>query len=67
MGQLGYGAGYQYAHDAPDAVVAQEHLPAALRGRRYYHPVQRGFEQEIGARLERWRAEIRRRKPEEAP
>jgi putative ATPase len=67
MGQLGYGAGYQYAHDAPDAVVAQEHLPAALRGRRYYHPVQRGFEQESGARLERWRAEIRRRKPEEAP
>jgi putative ATPase len=67
MGQLGYGAGYQYAHDAPDAVVAQEHLPAALRGRRYYHPVQRGFEQEIGARLERWQAALRHRKAEEAP
>jgi putative ATPase len=67
MDRLGYGAGYQYAHDDPDAVVAQEHLPAALRGRAYYHPVPRGFEQEIRARLERWRAELRRRKAEEAP
>ena len=67
MGQLGYGAGYQYAHDDPEAVVAQEHLPAALRGRSYYHPVPRGFEQQIRARLERWRAELRRRQAEEAP
>ena len=67
MGGLGYGRGYQYAHDDPEAVVAQEHLPAALRGRTYYHPVPRGFEQEIRLRLERWRAEVRRRKREEAP
>jgi len=67
MTELGYGAGYQYAHDAPDAVVAQEHLPPALRGRTYYHPVDRGFEQELRARLERWRAEIRRRQAQEAP
>jgi putative ATPase len=66
MGDLGYGVGYQYAHDAPDAVVQQEHLPAALRGRTYYHPVPRGVEQEIRARLERWRTELRRRKAEEA-
>jgi putative ATPase len=66
MTNLGYGAGYQYAHDAPDAIVAQEHLPAALRGRTYYHPVPRGFEQDIRARLERWRTELRRRKAEEA-
>ena len=67
MTELGYGAGYQYAHDAPDAIVAQDHLPAALRGRTYYHPVPRGFEQDIRARLERWRTELRRRKTEEAP
>jgi putative ATPase len=67
MTQLGYGAGYQYAHDDPDAVVAQDHLPTALRGRTYYHPVPRGLEQEIRTRLERWRAELRRRKPQEAP
>jgi putative ATPase len=66
MTNLGYGAGYRYAHDAPDAIVAQEHLPAALRGRTYYHPVPRGFEQDIRARLERWRAELRRRNAEEA-
>jgi putative ATPase len=67
MKGLGYGRGYQYAHDDPNAVVAQDHLPAALRGRTYYHPVARGFEQEIRQRLERWRAEVRRRKAEEAP
>ena len=67
MTELGYGAGYQYAHDAPDAIVAQDHLPAALRGRTYYHPVPRGFEQDIRGRLERWWTELRRRKTEEAP
>ena len=55
MAGLGYGAGYQYAHDAPHAQVDQEHLPAALRGRTYYHPVARGLEAEIGERLARWR------------
>jgi len=55
MASLGYGTGYQYAHDVPDAQVDQEHLPAALRGRTYYHPVSRGLESEIRARLERWR------------
>jgi putative ATPase len=65
MRELGYGQGYQYAHDAPDAQVDQAHLPAALRGRTYYHPVPRGFEAEIRARLERWRA--RRGQPAASP
>ncbi len=55
MSELGYGKDYQYAHDHPDALVPQEHLPEALRGRTYYHPTGRGFEAEIQARLERWR------------
>ena len=55
MKQLGYGAGYQYAHDAPDARVQQEHLPEALRGREYYHPSDRGLEGELGRRLAEWR------------
>ena len=38
MKDLGYGSGYQYAHDAPDARVEQEHLPESLRGRQYYRP-----------------------------
>ena len=63
MRDLGYGRGYQYAHDAPEARVEQEHLPEALRDRRYYRPVDRGLETELGRRLaewRRWRAERRR-------
>ena len=64
MKDLGYGRGYQYAHDAPDARVEQEHLPEALRGRQYYHPTDRGLEAELARRLEdwrRWRAQRRDR------
>jgi len=63
MRDLGYGRGYQYAHDAPAARVDQEHLPEALRGRQYYHPTDRGLEAELGRRLadwRRWRQERRR-------
>jgi putative ATPase len=55
MKDLGYGKGYQYAHDAPDARVDQEHLPESLRGRQYYRPVDRGLEAELGRRLAEWR------------
>jgi putative ATPase len=55
MKDVGYGRGYQYAHDAPEARVDQEHLPPALRGRRYYRPTDRGLEAELGRRLEEWR------------
>ncbi len=44
MKELGYGDGYQYAHDAPNARVEQQHLPDALAGRVYYEPTPRGFE-----------------------
>jgi putative ATPase len=63
MRDLGYGTGYQYAHDAPGARVEQEHLPEALRDRQYYRPIDRGLEAELGRRLaewRRWRAERRR-------
>lgn len=39
MKTLGYGKGYQYAHNAPNAKVAQEHLPEKLKGRKYYRPL----------------------------
>jgi len=55
MKDLGYGAGYQYAHDAPEARVEQEHLPEALRARRYYRPTDRGREADIARRLAEWR------------
>ena len=63
MKDLGYGKGYQYAHDAPDARVDQDDLPDSLRGREYYRPTARGLEAELGRRLtewRRWRAERRR-------
>ena len=55
MKELGYGTGYQYAHDAPDARVTQEDLPESLRGRQYYRPTDRGLEAELGRRLAAWR------------
>ncbi len=54
MKQLGYGAGYKYAHDFPDALVAQHHLPPSLAGKRYYVPTDRGFEAELRQRMEEW-------------
>ena len=44
MKQAGYGKGYKYAHNFPDAQVEQEHLPPSLTGHTYYHPTDRGFE-----------------------
>ena len=54
MKGLGYGKGYQYAHDFEDALVEQEHLPESLRGRRYYRPTERGHEARIKQRMEEW-------------
>jgi len=59
MKQLGYGKGYEYAHDASDAVTGMDCLPPRLQGRQYYTPTGRGYEKTIGDRLARW-AEIKR-------
>ena len=55
MKNAGYGKGYKYAHDFPEAVVDQDHLPEKLRSRRYYQPTVRGAEGEIKKRLDQWR------------
>jgi putative ATPase len=49
----GFGAGYQYAHDDPEGLVEQPHLPPELQRRSYYHPTDRGRESELAARLQR--------------
>jgi putative ATPase len=49
--KLGRGEGYRYAHDQPGAVGDQPLLPEGLRGRRFYEPTDRGFEEELGRRL----------------
>ena len=54
--RLGHGEGYQYSHDAPDAVAAQDYLGVE---REYYRPVDRGFEKELAERLEKIRALLR--------
>jgi len=54
MKELDYGKGYRYAHKEPDAVTPMDCLPERLRGRRYYHPTERGFEKEIKRRLDAW-------------
>jgi putative ATPase len=57
MQDLGYAAGYRYAHDEPEAFAAGErYLPDEMPERRYYQPVPRGLEQRIGEALERLRA-----------
>lgn len=55
MNEIGYGAGYQYAHDVPDAYVPQDYLPDELRERIFYEPSGFGTEKEIAKRLEWWK------------
>ena len=52
--RLGHGQGYEYSHDAPDGIAAQDYLGVE---KRYYEPTDRGHERELAERL----AEIRRR------
>ncbi|MBM4239543.1 MAG: replication-associated recombination protein A [Gammaproteobacteria bacterium] len=56
MKNLGYGAGYRYAHDEPEAYATGErYLPDEMPDRRYYRPVERGLEIKIGEALARLR------------
>jgi putative ATPase len=54
MKKLGYGENYKYAHNFPDHVVEQEHLPKELKARRYYAPSDSGYESRIKERLNSW-------------
>lgn len=51
MKTLGYSAGYQHAHQQPDAVVDMECLPPGLAGEKFYEPTNRGFEIRLRERL----------------
>jgi putative ATPase len=59
MKGMGYGKGYEYAHDLPAGRSEQAHLPANLDGRIYYEPSDHGFESLVRERLA-WREEQRR-------
>src|SRR5213593_4419123 len=52
MKNLGYGKGYQYAHDLEDKVADMDCLPDSLKGRKYYHGQDIGEEAEVKRRLD---------------
>jgi putative ATPase len=54
MKREGYGATYQYDHDAPDAFSGQNYWPDKIGRQTLYEPVERGFERELRKRLEYW-------------
>jgi putative ATPase len=56
MKEIGYGKGYQYAHDVEEKVADMECLPGSLAGKTYYRPTDQGFEARLRQRME----EIRR-------
>ena len=62
MKGLGYGKGYEYAHDYEDAIVGQRYLPEELQDVRYWEGVPRGQEAELVERLKRLNAEKARRR-----
>ena len=58
MKEEGYGAGYAYDHDQADGFSGQDYFPEAMKRPVYYVPVDRGFERELGRRLD-WFVEQR--------
>ena len=55
MKDIGYGKGYEYDHDAPDAFSGQDYFPDDMARESYYRPTERGFEREVAKRLDYWR------------
>ncbi|MDL2234337.1 replication-associated recombination protein A [Ruminococcaceae bacterium OttesenSCG-928-L11] len=67
MEDLGYGAGYQYAHDYAEKVTTLQCLPDSLEGRQYYRPTTQGREARVKEwmeRIEAWRDEARQKEKE---
>ena len=63
MKSEGYGGGYQYDHDLPEAFSGQDYFPEAMGRQKFYDPPERGFEREIRKRLDYW-DKLRREKNE---
>ena len=55
MKELGYGAGYQYAHSVPEGYLPQDYLPDEIADAKFYEPTDFGFEKEIAKRIEWWK------------
>ncbi len=63
MREEGYGQGYRYDHDQPDAFSGQNYWPEKIGRRKLYDPVERGFERDLRKRLEWWEKLRREREP----
>lgn len=64
MKDLGYGKGYDYDHDSEDGFSGQNYFPDTMAREDYYQPVSRGFERDIGKRLDYW-ARLRKKRHSE--
>ncbi len=64
MKEEGYGTGYFYDHDAPEAFSGQDYFPEKMERQHFYQPVERGFERDIKKRLDYWQ-KLRRKRQEE--
>ena len=64
MRDLGYGAGYAYDHDAPDAFSGRNYFPDNMTRLNFYRPAERGFERDITKRLAWWN-KLRQERPSE--
>ncbi|MDQ7019520.1 MAG: replication-associated recombination protein A [Robiginitomaculum sp.] len=56
MKDEGYGKGYAYDHDAPDAFSGQNYFPDEMDRAEFYVPSGRGYEKAVAERLRKWRA-----------
>jgi putative ATPase len=65
MRKIGYGEGYRYDHDEPEAFSGQDYWPEALGRQHFYVPTDRGMETRFGERLAWWERLRRERRGEE--
>jgi putative ATPase len=54
MKDIGYGANYEYDHEAQDGFSGANYWPEEMEPQRYYSPAERGFEREVAKRMEWW-------------
>ena len=65
MKEMGYGKDYKYSHDHEGSFALMQNLPDSLRGRRYYHPGDQGYEPKVSARLLKWWGPVEPKKERE--
>ncbi len=65
MKELGYGSGYQYAHDVPGGTVTHHNLPAGMENEEFYQPGSQGREAGIRRQLAEWKEKRSKARKEE--